>query len=254
MGGFIRAEAERRELACIDSFGEIELRAEAYDEGKIIGLVNRFAQRYGDGLVLYGGITATARIYGLKRIRDTTSDLDFACTLRGLEALLADDGRPGQGLLYHTRFDILFTVADNVPISFSFGHIHDWPLDAAFFASTLSMSPFGIPLRCCSREHTIMLKLRRLDARLAGGEKGFGKDALDILNILAAEGCGANGAPPGRLDIDALCELIRKSVTEDGKRLGAALAFIRGYEGHLTAAERAAIAPLLGAIAGALGI
>lgn len=240
MAGSLQSEASSRGIPFIGNFRELELVPETYEETKIIGLVNRFAQDYGDGLVLYGGITATEWIYGLKRIRSITSDLDFVCTPKGIGDIM-----DREQVVYHSDFDILFMVADNVPVSFTRGHIHDWQVGEDFFAATETRSPFGIPLRCASREHSIMLKMRRSDERMARGEQPFGKDALDILNMLASPYCGRPGET---VDIDALCGLVRGSVTSSAWRLDALLRFIGGYEPHLSEGERLAVDPALAAL------
>lgn len=244
MAASLRAEAERRGIRRIEDIRELRIIPQVYTEERILGLVNRFAQAYGDKLVLYGGITATEWIYGRKRIRSITSDLDFVCTEEGLEAVLASED-----VSYHARYDILYTVAENVSVSFTFRHIHDWLLRDEFFAATKTSSPFGIPLRHVSREHAIALKLRRTDERIRRGLLPFGKDALDVLNMLDAPACGS-----GELDMDALCELIASAITTDPGRIGAALRFVGGYGSHLTQAEREAISPLWNVMRSRFGV
>lgn len=221
----------------IEDFSELALIPQAYDDEKIFGLLNRYAETYGEGLVLYGGVTATERLYGLKRIREITNDLDFVCTPEGLEALLS-----GESLFYHSRFDVLYSVMENVPVSFAFGHIHDWPIEPGFFASAELKVPCGLPVRCCSREHSIMLKMRRSGEKISRGDRAFGKDALDILNMIA--GCSRPDGE-GPVDVDALCALILRCVSTDAALLGKLMSFIRGYESHLSAPERGAVAPAL---------
>jgi hypothetical protein len=240
MEKILGAAIGNRPVPRIKELREIRLVPESYPDERTIGLVNRFAQSYGEDLVLYGGLTATERIYGRKRIRDMTTDLDWACTPDGLEAVLA-----GERVFYHEAYDILYTVVENVPVTFAFGHIHDWPVGEGFFASTRPMSPFGMPVRCCSREHSIMLKMRRIVELQARGAQPFGKDALDILNMLAAPYC-RDGLEA--FDVDALCALIRDNVEARPSGLAAALLFVRGYEAHLTAAECGSVSGVLDAM------
>jgi hypothetical protein len=230
----------------IANFRDLALAAEAYTDTKIYGLVNRFAGAYGPDLVLYGGITATEGIYGLKRIREITTDLDFVCTTAGIAALL-DAG----GLFYHEGFDVLFATPDNVPVTFAYGHIHDWPIDEAFFAEAETRRPFGLPLRCCSRRHSIMLKMRRTDERLRGGLPGFGKDALDILNMLAAPACREEDRG---FDLEALSDLVKTEVSREPARLGPVLDFLRSYTPHLTGLECSALEPVLAELSRSLGL
>ncbi len=227
-----------RDIPRIRDFRELRLLPEAYRDEKIFALLDRYAAEYGEGLVLYGGLTATERVYGLKRIRDITTDLDFACTAAGLEAVLASER-----ILYHEGYDILFSVSDNVPITFAYGHIHDWPLDPGFFDSASRVRLPSAELLCCSRERSIMLKLRRTGERLESGLQPFGKDALDILNILVAPSRRRELKP---VDIGELCELVISGAPTAASRPAGIAAFLRGYEGHLSGPEREAAEALLG--------
>jgi hypothetical protein len=237
----LEAKARIHGIPHIGDFRELALIPQSYDDDKIFGLLNRYAEGYGEGLVIYGGITATERLYGLKRIREITNDLDFVCTPEGLEALFA-----GERLFYHSRFDVLYSVVDNVPVSFAFEHIHDWPVDPGFFAASILRTPCGLPVRCCSKEHSIMLKMRRSNEKLARGDQAFGKDALDIINIIAASSCRGDEGP---IDLDALCALVRRWVSTDAERLARIMLFIRGYESHLSGPECRAAAPTLDKLA-----
>ncbi len=222
----------------IDDYAELGLAPEEYTEDKIYDLVEYFGSVYGEDLVLYGGQTATERVYGFKRIRDITNDLDFVCTDQGIRAV--SDGR--ERLFYHPRFDIFFSVRDNVPVSFALTHIHDWPVDRGFFAAAGKAAGFRSPIRCCSREYSIMLKLRRMSGRLDRGEQPFGKDALDIINMAAAP-CVRADLPP--LDFSLLGSIVADYVTADPERIEELRAFIAGYRDHLTAREYALFAPVL---------
>jgi hypothetical protein len=242
----LETKARIHGIARIGDFRELALIPQSYDDDKIFGLLNRYAEAYGEGLVLYGGVTATERFYGLKRIREITNDLDFVCTPEGLEALLA-----GERLFYHSRFDVLYSVLDNVPVSFAFGHIHDWPVDPGFFAASALRAPCGLPVRCCSKEHSIMLKMRRSNEKIARGEQAFGKDALDILNMIAGASCRDGEAP---VDLDTLCALILRWVSSGAAPLAKLMQFIRGYESHLSGPERGAVAPAIEEMAARLKV
>lgn len=213
----------------IGAYDEIGLLPETYTEDKIFGLIEHFAAAYGGELVLYGGQTATERIYGFKRLRDITNDLDYVCTAAGLDRVLREER-----LFYHPAFDIFFGVRDNVPLSFAATHIHDWPVDGNFFLASTPVRGFSHPVRCCSREHSIMLKLRRMSGRLDRGAAPFGKDALDIINMLVAPRVRAD-LPP--VDCASLAALVRKHVSADAERLDRLIAFIGGYEEHLNDRE-----------------
>ena len=245
-----------RGIKRISDYRELGLEPETYRDEKVFAVLNRFAADLGEGIVLYGGITATERIYGLKRIRDISTDLDFVCSAKGMAELL--DHYSGAGpsrirgrderLLYHEDYDILFTVASNLPVSFTLGHIHDWPVDEVFFARSETRQPAGVPVRCASREHSIMLKLRRTRERLGKGLAPFGKDALDVLNMLAAPCCRDDMTP---IDAGFLAGLIKEGLGSDSEEFGALLAFVRGHSLHLSAREREAVDPVLAALGAA---
>lgn len=238
--------AAGRGLPRIADFRELGLRPEGYGEAKVFGLLDAFARAYGEGIVLYGGITATERVYGLKRIRGITTDLDFVCTREGLAEVL--DRQPG--LLYHEGFDILFTVADNLPVTFASGHIHDWEVTADFLAAALPRRPGAEPVRCASRDHSIMLKCRRAVALLRRGLPPFGKDALDILNMVAAPAFRADLPPVG---VPALADLVREGTGADRGELAGLIGFLRGHMAHLRGAETAAAEEVLSGLAAAWG-
>lgn len=218
------ATAER--IPIIDDYDAIGLVPETYDDDKIFGLVEYFAATYGGELVLYGGQTATERIYGFKRIRDITTDLDFVCTDAGLERVVSTER-----LFYHRRYDIFFSVKDNVPLSFTSGHIHDWQVDEGFFSAAQLAHGFHCAPRCCSREYSIMLKMRRMNERIGRGEHPFGKDALDIINMVTAPYIRAD-LPP--VDFPALASLLAANIGSGSDRAAELLSFIAAYKDHLT--------------------
>lgn len=229
MRGSLAGIAAANGVPSIDHYDEIGLEPEAYGDEKIFGLVEYFAATYGEELVLYGGQTATERFYGFKRIRDITTDLDFVSTADGLRRLLLQEK-----LYYHRKFDILFAVRDNVPVSLAQTHIHDWEIDPGFFRAAETVRGLRCPVRCCSREYSIMLKLRRTSGRLDRGERPFGKDALDIVNVITA--------PYLRSDLEQVdfletAALVRHHVADDPDRFGAMLEFIDAYRDHLTEVE-----------------
>jgi len=230
MGSPLAEMADAFSIPSIDSYEELGLAPEAYDELKIFGLVESFAAVYGDELVLYGGQTATARIWGFKRIRDITHDLDFVCTRAGLER-----AAHLEKLLYHSGYDIFFSSRDNVPLSFALEHIHDWPVDEGIFRSARPARGFRCAPLCCSPEYSMMLKMRRTSERFDQGLHPFGKDALDIINMATAPYIRDDLAA---IDFPSLAALLRASVSSDGGRLAELGAFVAGYAEHLTERER----------------
>ena len=237
--------AARRRVPSILDLREIEPGPGADDE-LVFGLVRRFAREFGDSLVLYGGITATERIYGLKRIREITTDLDFACVPGREESLLSIPG-----IRYHPAFDILCASVGGLPVTFACGHIHDWPTSPEFYGTARAVPVGGQRVLCASREHSIMLKFRRMAERARRGAPLFGKDALDIINIVAAS-CRKPGI--WSMDLARTARLILSDACADGTLLAGLFRFIAGYTGHLTEAERDAFSPSLAELALALGL
>ena len=243
MAGSLSSIAEYHGIPFIRDFGVLPISAEEYPDEKIFRLIDRFAAAYGDELVLYGGLTACERIFGLKRIRGVSTDLDFVCTRAGLDAVIANER-----LWYHSVFDIFFSVAENIPVSFAFGHIHDWTVTADFFGSALPAQltfPSAASVRCASREYGIMLKLRRMNERLECGYRPFGKDALDIMNTLTAPSFRKDLEP---VDLARLRDLVLSETTADKASLRALLGFIAEYAMHLTCKEGAAFLGVLSSL------
>ena len=236
MESALRQVARGHNLPFIRDYHVLPIKDEEYVDDKIFRLVDRFASIYGGSLVLYGGLTASERIFGFKRIRTVSNDLDFVCTPEGVEAALARE-RP----FYHEDFDVLFAIVDNIPVSFSFAHIHDWRISEDFFASSLFVQAGSEPIRCSSREYAIMLKLRRMDCLASQGKHLFGKDALDIINMLTAP-CFKKELPP--VALERLCSLVKAEVTANTGRLRALADFIAAHGMHLTAKENDAFLPV----------
>jgi hypothetical protein len=230
MGAGLIEIAEAKRIPFIDDYESIGLVPETYTEDKMFSLVEYYGSTYDGELVLYGGQTATERIFGFKRIRDVTTDLDFVCTDDGISRIA--DGR--ERLFYHARFDILFSVRDNVPVSFALRHIHDWPVDEGFFSTAETARGFRCPVRCCSREYSIMLKMRRMNECLNNGKAPFGKDALDIINMTTAPYLRSD-LPP--VDFPLLGRIVKEYVSADPERLERLTSFIAGYREHLTERE-----------------
>lgn len=135
------------------------------------------AQKSAGRLLLYGGQTATPLFYGYKAMRTFTNDFDFLVREEALGAVV-DALKP----VFDSEHGVFFGYIERVLFSLTAGHIHDWPVPDDFFTAARPISCDGQPLFLCAPEYTIMLKLRR---GLAHREL-FGKDAIDIINLLAA--------------------------------------------------------------------
>jgi hypothetical protein len=223
----------------VRDYAGLPLVPEEYSEGKVYGVLARYAQEYRDSLILYGGLATGNRVYGFKRIRSLSTDLDFVCTRSGLDKALSRER-----VFYHVPFDVFFAISENVPISLAFGHIHDWRIADSFYSSSRYMNLEEGQAFCASPEYVIMLKLRRMQERLDKGERPFGKDALDIINVLAAPRFRRDLHP---VNVGELRTLINSEVTQDPARLKIMGDFIMAHTVHLTEREMAAFQNVAGA-------
>jgi hypothetical protein len=147
---------------------------------------------------------------------------DFACVPGREESLLAIPG-----IRYHPGFDILCASVDGLPVTFSCGHIHDWRIGSGFFSWAERVVVGGERPLCASREHSIMLKARRMAERARRDVPLFGKDALDIINIVAAPGRRPDLA---LLEIEATARLVLSEACSDASVLSGLLRFIACFE------------------------
>ncbi len=204
------------------------IRAEvsSYGMGHVLSIMARFFERYGTDLVLYGGQTASEYLYGYHRMRSATTDLDYLCTPHGIERIVNRE----PGLRYHPEYDVLFTYADSVPVSFAIDRIHDCPIAPDFFSSAQTLKIPGGFVHACSPEYSIMLKLRRTGECLANRRKPFGKDAIDIINVITG-----SHLRPDRPELDAakLVELVFRYVSRDPDENAEIFRRIEEYGSHL---------------------
>ena len=144
----------------------------------LINALEHFAKTYQDSAVLYGGQIATPLIYGFKKMRRHTNDIDYLLTEECLADVVSQEH-----LGYIPPFHAFYGYQNDILCVFSCGAIHDWTAGEEFFAMTHTCLICSTLVRVCSSEYLIALKMRR------GVENGmdlFGKDAVDILNLIAA--------------------------------------------------------------------
>lgn len=144
----------------------------------IIENLDLMYRRYGKKVVLYGGQLATPWFYGFKKMRAATNDVDLMIASDTIERVVRD-----YNPRYSPRYRIFLAVLDSVPYVFSCGHIHDWTVPDDFFLSAVLHNFGSHSVTVCSREYLIALKLRR---GVFSDHSLFGKDAIDILNIITA--------------------------------------------------------------------
>jgi len=178
------------------------------DIGAVIENLDRMYRRYGNSVVLYGGQLATPWFYGFKKMRSTTNDVDLAVSAAMLERVIREY-HPN----YIPRLEIFLASLDGTPFIFTAEHIHDWEIAGDFF-DTAKVHSFGsLQTVCCSREYLIALKLRR---GTCSDHSLFGKDAIDILNIITAPFVRHDLTP---VDLKLSAELFLRHTGAGGKEI-----------------------------------
>lgn len=196
-----------------------------YKKETIFILLRRFFDCYGEELVLYGGQTATEKMLGLYKMRSLTNDIDFICTEKGIHRILKEEQ-----VLYNSRYDVLTMLCEKIPITFGYCHIHDWIVPTDFFLSKRGILLEGSTVYSCSAEYSIMLKIRRSFHCISCGRTIFGKDCLDIINMISAPLYRKELAV---LDYKKLTALLKKEVTESEEQLLTIFSHIHTYMEHL---------------------
>lgn len=197
----------------------------SYSESSIFFLMKKFYQSYGMALVLYGGQTATEDIFGFRKMRDLTNDIDYVMQ----ETVIADIIK-NENISYCPEYDIFFAYQEEIPITFTFQHIHDWQVSYDFFTTAQVVSFNDGQLYCCSPEYTIMLKFRRSLYCMKSKRCVFGKDCIDIINLLMAP---LYRSDLNKLDFDRLLDLLKTHVTSNTQELLKILEYIYKYKQHL---------------------
>lgn len=193
-------------------------------EETIFPLMAEFYTEFGKELIVYGGLTATPQVYGFKKLRSVTNDIDFLCSPQGLRAVL--ESKP---VVYMKTYDVLYMSINQIPITFSCGHIHDWVVVDEIFATARVLNCDKGAIFCIGPEYSIFLKLLRSLECVHHERKIFGKDAADIINILISSRLEP---APLTFDVDFFISLIisHKELTVYVKAI---FNYIAHYKGHL---------------------
>ncbi|MEW5815063.1 MAG: hypothetical protein AB1798_06665 [Spirochaetota bacterium] len=196
-----------------------------FSEQHIFDLIGSFASQYETDLILYGGQTATERIYGYKRMRSITNDLDYVCTFKGVKRIIDN-----LQVLYHPEFDILLILIQGIPVTFTYKHIHNWIIPEDFMQSVRPVRLNDYTVLCCAPEYSILLKFCRAFECIQQGRRIFGKDAIDIINMLTAPYFNSSRSP---VDVEKVGRLLKTHVTEDCSTVIRIMEEISCYENHL---------------------
>lgn len=190
----------------------------------VIHTLDTMYQRYGDKVVLYGGQLATPWFFGYKQMRTTTTDVDLAVSPEILKRVIRE-----YSATYHDEYRVFYSICDSIPFVFTAEKIHDWRIPEDFYTSA-TLHKFGsFRVRGCSREYLITLKLRRI---MESDHSLFGKDAIDILNILTAS---VVRKELGSIDYMRCSELIKLYIQSD---ISSLIARLYSYTKHVAAHDR----------------
>ena len=148
------------------------------DSSLISRILTRIASRHDDRMILYGGQTATPLLFGYKHMRTYTNDLDFLVREEDLSAIIM-----AEKLKFDTTHGVFFGYEMDVIYTVTCGHIHNWEIPDDLLSNSRKIT-FGTgTLTVCPPEYTITMKFRRA---LENGCVLFGKDAIDIINLIIA--------------------------------------------------------------------
>ena len=156
----------------------LTLHRDHVDSDLIRDVLSSMAAKHNNRIILYGGQTATPLLFGYKHMRTYTNDLDFISREEDLSAIITSEN-----LKFDTKHGVFFGYEMDVIYTLSSGSIHNWEIPDDFIASCRKIKFGNHYLSVCSPEYTIIMKLRRA---LENGCTLFGKDAIDIINLIIA--------------------------------------------------------------------
>jgi len=182
----------------IEEISSMKLHRKGVDNQIITSVLSDFARKHSNRLILYGGQTATPLLLGYKQMRTYTNDLDFVAREQDLPSIIVNEN-----LKFHTTHGVFFGYAMDVIYTVTSGHIHNWEMPDDFFSSSRQLSFDSHLLQVCAPEYTIMMKFRR---GVENGRMLFGKDAIDVINLIIAP-LFRKQLPP--LDIGKTCSLLK---------------------------------------------
>ena len=156
----------------------LTLHREHVDSELISNILTRMAAKHGNRIILYGGQTATPLLFGYKHMRTYTNDLDFITREEDLSMIISTED-----LKFDTCHGVFFGYEMDVIYTLTSGHIHNWEIPDDLISSSRKIFFGKHELSVCIPEYTIAMKFRRA---LENGCTLFGKDAIDIINLIVA--------------------------------------------------------------------
>lgn len=162
--------------------------------------------------IVIGGHTILPQLLGYREMRKRSGDIDSVGTETGIRLLILSRNCYTD-MHYGISEDELFLEKDGMPLGVSLNKIHDWQVPLHFRESSIVFEVPEIgPIRVGAPEYQITLKLRRGHHCLDEGRSFYGKDRIDIANILLAS---LYQAGLKAVDMKLLVELVREHVTFD---------------------------------------
>jgi len=140
----------------------------------------------GEDTIVVGGHAVLPDFLGYRKMRKRSGDIDSVAREQGVRTLVSSGGS-WEDLHYGIREEELFLSMSSVPVGVSLDKIHDWDVPRDFRGSSIVFEVPGMgQLRVASPEYQIMLKLRRGRHCMDCNRPFYGKDRVDITNMLLA--------------------------------------------------------------------
>ncbi len=173
----------------------------------VLNAIKTLREQFNEDIIIYGGIMVYPEILGYKKhIRKPSTDID--CVLKNLKGV--------EEFYYIKDFDTGLKIVGNVPVSFSYKHIHDFSIPQDFYKDAIKVDGASY----CNPSYLIMMKLRRR----------FPKDYLDIASLLASE--------KANVDIEKTINLIKNYITSDKEKISKLFQPLKKYSQQIPKKDR----------------
>ncbi len=135
-------------------------------------------------LIVIGGIVVSPQLLGYRQMRRPSNDLDTVTTENGIRILHREFGQNGRNDSFFrtVNYGDIFLDYGKVPCSFDVAVTHSWTIPFDFYQRIKTISIGEGQVNVIAPEYLITLKIRRC----IRAERIYGKDILDIANVLLA--------------------------------------------------------------------
>ncbi len=187
-------------------------------------------------VILIGGLSATSKLLGYRKMRKTSNDLDCVTSYHGIDLL---HKLFGDQLFVTENYGDLFLDYNGIPCGFDVGETHGWEIPSDFFDQTRTFNFGEQRITTISPEYLFTLKLRRTLFK----ERIYGKDKLDLANISLAPRFREDLE---ELDMDQTANLLRLHASPDYDKIFYWVFQLNTVTNHLREEERDVYRDLLG--------